>query len=54
MVQSSVSGDRAFLRMLDVEQKGSTKFADFENFAKTFARNIVMPSLAAWSAPVVC
>ncbi|MBR1030297.1 anti-phage-associated DUF1156 domain-containing protein [Bradyrhizobium liaoningense] len=28
---------RFYVRMLDMEHKGSTKFADFENFAKTFA-----------------
>jgi putative DNA methylase len=31
------AASRFYVRMLDVEHKGSTKFADFENFAKTFA-----------------
>lgn len=28
---------RFYVRMLDMEHKGTSKFADFENFAKTFA-----------------
>ncbi|MCP1773662.1 anti-phage-associated DUF1156 domain-containing protein [Bradyrhizobium japonicum] len=31
------SSSRFYVRMLDMEHKGATKFADFENFAKTFA-----------------
>lgn len=31
------SASRFYVRMLDMEHKGSSKFADFENFAKTFA-----------------
>ena len=34
---------RFYVRMLDMEAKGSTKVADFQNFAKSFAF-AVMPT----------
>jgi putative DNA methylase len=44
------AASRFYVRMLDVEHKGSTKFADFENFAKTFALSTYQELMAATRA----
>jgi len=41
---------RFYVRMLDMEHKGATKFADFENFAKTFALSSYQDLMGATQA----
>ena len=41
---------RFYVRMLDMEHKGATKFADFENFAKTFALSTYQDLMGATQA----
>ncbi|UFW38281.1 anti-phage-associated DUF1156 domain-containing protein [Bradyrhizobium sp. WSM471] len=44
------SASRFYVRMLDMEHKGISKFADFENFAKTFALSSYQQLMGATQA----